>query len=93
MLVQLDDGGIRLLLDQVTQTGQVDLDDRHTSHRSGLGLAGLVSPLFEASSPSGAYLKDGGDLLGFHAAVVGRQHTISQFLRVGSGHPWLLLSG
>jgi hypothetical protein len=81
------DGGIGLLLDQFAQPLHIDLYDGDASHGKGRALAGLTPTLFDASSPGRADLEHLRNSLGLHAAVIGSQHTVTQFLRIGFGHP------
>jgi hypothetical protein len=79
--------GIRALPHQLSQPGEINLDDGSTSPRPRRRLARLTPTLFHATRPRRTHLKNVRDLFGFHPAVVSRKHPIPKILTVRNAHP------
>ena len=67
-------------MNKFKQPSAIDLAHAWASHLAWRGLAGLTTSLFDTSGPGGTDTEHDCNLLGFHAAVVRRQHTISEVL-------------
>jgi hypothetical protein len=88
--MELFSSGVGLLRHQLAQPHQIHLHNPDAAHGSGTAPSGFPPALLDPTGPGAADMKDLGDLLGGHAAIIGSKDAVTQVLGICSTHPWLL---